>query len=55
MDKDYRELADEFGGWWGKHPNHPPSDWSAEVSENETRLGYWEWVSVKLEDADSDL
>jgi hypothetical protein len=55
MDKALRELAEQFGGWWGEHPDHPARDWSAEVSENETRLGYWEWVFEKLEDADSDL
>ena len=36
-------------GKWGQHPDHSASDWAAEAGNNETRLGYWEWVSLKLE------
>lgn len=43
------DLEDHFGHW-GEHPDHPVSDWQAEVSNDETRLGYWYWVESKLAD-----
>lgn len=36
-------------GKWGEHPRYPASGWANEACTNETRLGYWEWVSLKLE------
>ena len=42
------DLEDHFG-YWGEHPDHPVSDWQAEVSNDETRLGYWYWVEDKLQ------
>lgn len=42
-------------GHWGCDPRHPVSDWQHEVSEDETRLGYWDWLENKLEnDADEE-
>ena len=35
-------------GYWGEHPRHKQKDWSHEVSEDYTRLGYWDWVVDKL-------
>lgn len=32
-------------GHWGEHPDHSASDWSFEVSNGDTRVGYWEWVA----------
>lgn len=48
------KLADEHGGHWGKHPDHPVSDWQYEVENHETRLGYWEWVADRVRNAESD-
>ena len=42
-------LADEFGGVWGEHPGYPVDDWKDEVQNGDTRLGYWPWVSHKIE------
>lgn len=42
------ELSEQFGGVWGSHPEHPVSDWCYEVSNGDTRLGYWDWVLTKL-------
>jgi len=36
-------------GRWGAHPDHTPDDWYLEVSNESTRMGYWEWVAAKLE------
>lgn len=35
-------------GYWGECPDHPVTSWQAEVSNNETRLGYWDWVEAQL-------
>lgn len=42
-------LADEFGGVWGEHPGYPVDDWKCEAMDGNTRLGYWAWVSHKIE------
>ena len=34
-------------GYWGEHPEWPTSDWVYEVRNDDTRQGYWEWVSSK--------
>ena len=36
-------------GMWGQHPKFPVEDWQEEVSEGNTRLGYWAWVEASLE------
>ena len=43
-------LRDANGDTWGEHPDHPVSDWTAEVDRNDTRLGYWEWVAARIEE-----
>lgn len=42
---------ERFGGTWGEHPDWPVSDWQSEVASDDTRLGYWEWVEARLEEA----
>ena len=39
-------------GYWKEHPEFPVTDWQYEVQNDETRLGYWEWVVGKLEATD---
>lgn len=31
----------------GEHPQYTKQAWRAEVNEEETLLGYWEWVSCQ--------
>ena len=38
------EALREKCGIWGEHPTFPWSDWTFEVSNNETRQGYWSYV-----------
>ncbi|WP_294131763.1 hypothetical protein [Sphingobium sp.] len=33
---------------WAEHPDHPVADWQAEVANDDTRLGYWDWVAARL-------
>ena len=37
---------------WGESKIYPVRDWKTEVDNGDTRLGYWEWLSVKLEEAE---
>lgn len=43
------ELMERYGGAWGCHPDYSVADWQYEVANGDTRAGYWEWVSGKLE------
>lgn len=42
------DLQDRFGGPWGECPAHPRFDWVTEVANDDTSLGYWEWLAVHL-------
>jgi hypothetical protein len=42
------------GGHWGEHPEHLLCEWRADVPEDRTRLGYWEWVDACICDAEED-
>jgi hypothetical protein len=42
-------LPELYGGIWSEHPDYPVSDWQHEVANDDTRLGYWPWVSHCLE------
>jgi len=35
---------------WSEDPDYPVEDWQYKVANNDTRLGYWEWVRVMRED-----
>lgn len=35
---------------WGEDPECPLRDWQYEIGNNETRLGYWEWVQSKKDE-----
>lgn len=43
-------VAEEFGGHKGEHPALPVADWKIEVENDDTRLGYWDWVVARLEE-----
>lgn len=34
---------------WSEDPEHPVADWKYEVANDDTRLGYWEWVGHQKE------
>jgi len=34
---------------WEDHPDHPVEDWRYEVANNDTRLGYLDWVNNRIE------
>lgn len=46
-----RVLADIPGpsgpDYWSEDPAHPISDWQADVLNDSTRLGYWEWLQAR--------
>lgn len=44
---DASEFRNYFGAdadYWETDPTHPVEDWQFEVSNDDTRLGYWDWV-----------
>lgn len=46
------ELAQRIRGgdpWQHEHPDYPKSDWRHEVANDDTLLGYWEWVEHQIE------
>jgi hypothetical protein len=32
--------------WWGEDKDFPLADWRYAVANDDTRLGYWEWVEA---------
>ena len=49
------DLAAHFGGTWGEHPQHEVGAWAEEVANEDTCLGYWEWVANRIDSGDFDL
>ncbi len=45
------ELEEEFGGTWGEHPDYSAEQWRWDVSNGDTRSGYWTWVAAQVESA----
>lgn len=41
--------------YWGEDPEWPSRDWIFEVAEENTRLGYWEWVATMREAIREDV
>ncbi len=48
MTNEARKLADHNGGVWGQYSKYPVEDWAYEVSNDDTRLGYWDWVLERI-------
>lgn len=48
------ELKDQYGGHWGEHPDWPAADWAIAAREDETRLGYWDWVEAQIDLTDDN-
>ena len=40
-------------GWGEEHPKYPKKDWRYEVANEDTLLGYEDWVIASLEADDS--
>lgn len=44
-------VAEEFSekyGYWSEHPEHPRSGWIFDAVNEDTQLGYWEWVADRI-------
>ena len=57
MDKDIEDIKRRAGiteadvasmSHWDEHPQYPVEDWKYEVANDDTRLGYLEWVKAGL-------
>lgn len=49
MSAEARGVAEKCGGHWKEHDLFPKSDWHTDVVEDNTRLGYWDWVVERIE------
>lgn len=49
MREEANKLAEKFGLWVG-HPDFKVCVWQYEVANNDTRLGYWDWVVAQIEE-----
>jgi len=54
MTKEARELADECGGYWAEHHEYLIEDWGHAIQNNDTRLGYWDWILEMLKNEDDN-
>ena len=45
------EELREYYGHWEQHPDFPVRDWAFEAQNDDTRLGYWEWVAAQRHNA----
>ena len=42
--------TDAEGDHWSEDPDYPLRDWRHEVADDNTRLGYWQWVRDRREE-----
>jgi hypothetical protein len=45
-----QSQQERYGGEEGEHPNFPVEIWKQQVINDGTRLGYWAWVLVQMEE-----
>lgn len=51
----FRETPEIEGlGYWDEHLDYTLEDWQSEVANDDTRLGYWDWVLCQMEQAGDD-
>ena len=48
------KLCQRNGGIWGECEEHSKSCWGSECYNNETVLGYWDWVASRIEQEEDD-
>jgi hypothetical protein len=51
--QELREKYDTEEGW-GQHPRFTMEDWRNQVSNEDTRIGYWDWVEKSLAYAEDE-
>lgn len=47
--RDAHSLKESHGGIWEEHDQFSVDRWQEEVSNDDTRLGYWEWVANEID------
>lgn len=50
----FHEVFGDNADFWGQAPDYPLEDWQYEVANDDTRLGYWDWVLCQKEQADEE-
>ena len=51
--QDAEQLRKAHGGHWESHPDYAIEDWRYEIANDDTRLGYWEWVAAGIDGSDN--
>lgn len=51
MEDDVEILINKYG-YWGEHPDHDVDSWKYEIANNDTRLGYLDWVDTQESDGE---
>ena len=51
--KSLEDRLIEEHGVWGELPDHPVEDWKNDVDNDDTREGYWAWVTRRLKDEEA--
>jgi hypothetical protein len=57
MNKSIAQRCEEIRqrqGTWAELPEYPRHAWRHEVEEQNTQLGYWDWVEHQLEADNND-
>lgn len=47
-------ICYRYGGYWGEHPIYTVELWRYEVNNEDTRLGYWEWVVNEIRNEENE-
>ncbi len=48
------QFAQSYGGIWSEHPDHEFIYWQYEVTNNDTRISYWDWVLNRIEQEEEE-
>lgn len=46
MNDDVQALINKYG-YWEERPEHKLETWQYEVANDDTRMGYWDWVDAR--------
>jgi len=48
-DEQPRLISEPGPSHWDEQPGHPVEDWRSEIANDDTRLGYLDWIAAREE------
>ena len=51
---EFHRVFGDNEDFWGEDPDYPVSLWQHEVEEDDTRVGYWDWVLLRRQEAEDE-